>query len=96
MEELDSADPYEVYLTGANALITIENPEGAGKGQLVIFRDSFASSLAPLLVSEYEKITLVDTRYIAPSQIVNFADFSGADVLFLYSVSIINNSSMLK
>ena len=96
LEELESADPYEVYLSGADALITIENSLGKGKGHLVIFRDSFASSLAPLLVSEYEKITLVDTRYIAPSQITNFVDFEGADVLFLYSTSIINNSSMLK
>ncbi len=96
MDRLESADPYEVYLSGADALLVIENPVAAGKGHLIIFRDSFASSLAPLIVSEYEKITLVDTRYIAPSQIVNFVDFNGADVLFLYSTSIINNSSMLK
>ena len=96
LEELESADPYEVYLSGADALITIENSLAKGKGQLVIFRDSFGSSITPLLISEYEKITLADTRYIAPSQIANFIDFEGADVLFLYSTSIINNSSMLK
>ena len=96
LENLQSADPYEVYLSGADALLTIENSLGKGKGELIIFRDSFASSLTPLLISEYEKITLVDTRYIAPSQIANFVDFEGADVLFLYSTSIINNSSMLK
>ncbi len=96
MDKLPSKDPYEVFLSGANALIEIENPSALGLGHLIIFRDSFASSLAPLLVSEYEKITLVDTRYIAPSQIANFVDFEGADVLFLYSTSIINNSSMLK
>ena len=96
MDKLQSSDPYEVYLSGANALIKIENSMAEGKGRLVIFRDSFASSITPLLISEYEKITLVDTRYIAPSQIVNFVDFEGADVLFLYSTSIINNSSMLR
>ena len=31
--------------------------------ELVIFRDSFASSLAPLLMEQYAKITLVDIRY---------------------------------
>ncbi|MBQ2941948.1 MAG: hypothetical protein IJD97_06925 [Clostridia bacterium] len=96
MDELESADPYEVYLSGADALLVIENPASVGKGHLVIFRDSFTSSLAPLLISEYEKITLADTRYIAPSLVVNFVDFEGADVLFLYSTSIINNSGMLK
>lgn len=96
MEELESADPYEVYLSGADALLVIENPAAKGKGHLIIFRDSFGSSIAPLLISEYEKITLADTRYILPSAISSYVDFDGADVLFLYSTSIINNSSMLK
>ena len=96
LKELESEDPYEVFLSGADALLTIENPAAKGKGQLVIFRDSFGSSIAPLLISEYEKIVLADTRYIYPMALGNFVDFEGADVLFLYSTSIINNSSMLK
>ena len=63
---------------------------------LIIFRDSFASSLAPLLISNYEKITLVDLRYIATDLVGNFISFDESDVLFLYSDSVLNSSSMLK
>ena len=59
-------------------------------------RDSFASSLAPLLVSGYRKITLVDLRYISGDMIGNFIDFKDQDVLFLYSTLILNNSLSLK
>ena len=56
----------------------------------------FGSSMAPLLVSDYSKVTLVDTRYIAPKLVGNFVDFEGADVLFLYSTLILNQSAALK
>ena len=96
LKELESADPYEVYLGGAEAILTIENPLAEDKSHLVVFRDSFGSSLAPLFIGSYKKITLVDTRYVNPSLIGNFVDFSHADVLFIYSSTIINQSTMLK
>lgn len=91
MEKLSGMDPYEMFLSGSKALITLENPAGE-KGELIIFRDSFGSSLAPLLACGYEKVTLVDIRYISPSMLERFISFDGADVLFLYSSSLLNNS----
>ncbi len=96
LKELESADPYEVYLGGATAILTIDNPLVKDKSHLVVFRDSFGSSLIPLLLGSYEKITVVDTRYVNPSLLGNFVEFSYADVLFMYSSTIINQSSMLK
>ena len=55
-------DPYEWFLSGSESLLTVENPHAATDRELVIFRDSFASSLAPLLMEQYAKITLVDIR----------------------------------
>ena len=52
--------------------------------------------MAPLLVSDYRKVTLVDTRYIAPKLVGNFVSFDGADVLFLYSTLVLNQSGALK
>ena len=60
-----------------------------------MFRDSFGSSLAPLLTSGYRRITLVDTRYLSPAFLGRFIDFDGADILFLYSTSVLNNSESL-
>ena len=92
----DGKDPYELFLSGASPVIVIENPSVTAKRELVIFRDSFGSSMVPMLVSDYSKVTLVDTRYIAPKLVGNFVDFEGADVLFLYSTLILNQSAALK
>lgn len=97
LDKLNSHDPYEMYLSGPISLMTIENPAAATDRELVIFRDSFGSSIAPLLVSAYSKITLVDIRYIVPDYIERFVDLSSADdVLFLYSTLVLNNANTLK
>lgn len=78
-------DPYELFLSGADAFVTIENPMTESNRELVLFRDSFGSSLAPLLVSGYKKITLVDLRYMNPQILGDYLSFDNQDVLFLYS-----------
>ncbi len=96
MEKLNSKDPYEVFLSGACAAITMENPANPDGRELVIFRDSYGSSIAPLLLDNYSKITLLDIRYMVPDFIGSFANFENADVLFLYSTTLINSSSALR
>ena len=95
-KKLSGTDPYEVYLSGSQALLTIENPKATTQRELIIFRDSFASALAPLLVQDYKTVTLVDTRYISPSLLGEHLTFRGQDVLFAYSTLILNNSATLK
>ncbi len=95
-EKLNGRDPYDYFLSGACALMTIENPKATTERELVLFRDSFGSSLAPLLMEGYRKITLIDTRYIAPALIGSFVEFTNQDVLFLYSATLLNNSTILK
>ena len=90
-------DSYDLYLSGARPLLTIENPGADGGRELIIFRDSFGSSIAPLMLEGYAKITLVDLRYISTRLLGDYIDFSGdQDVLFLYSTQILNNSRMLR
>ncbi len=96
MEKLDGKDPYEMYLSGACALLYIDNPNAQTKRELIIFRDSFGSSLAPLLVESYSKITIVDTRYILSELVGNYVTFENSDVLFIYSSMILNNSNTLR
>ena len=72
-----------MYLSGAKALVTIENPKAETGRELIVFRDSFGSSVVPLLVADYAKITLVDIRYIQPDMLGQFLEFHGQDVLFL-------------
>lgn len=94
--KLNSNDSYEMYLGGSTPLVKIYNNEIDSDKELIIFRDSFGSSLAPLFVSSYKTITLVDTRYMSPKLLGNYIDFNNKDVLFIYNTSIINNSYSLK
>ena len=96
MERAQGRDPYEMFLSGSLSLLTIENPMAEETRELVVFRDSFGSAIAPLLASGYSRVTLVDIRYIQPDRLGNFVDFSGCDVLFLYSTLVLNHSETLK
>ena len=96
LNKKNSLDKYDIYLSGATPLLTIYNDKNTSGKELIIFRDSYGSSLAPLLLSSYSKITLVDTRYISPTILGNYINFDNKDVLFIYSISIINNSYSLK
>lgn len=95
-ENLNSFDAYEVFLDGASSFIEIVNKNSSSNKELVIFRDSFGSSLTPLLIKYYSKITLIDNRYISSKDYMDLIEFNNQDVLFLYSTLIINNSSTLK
>ena len=91
-----SRDFYEAFLGGPLSLITIENENATTNKELVIFRDSYGSSLAPLFIEGYKKITLIDIRYMHPNMIEQFVEFNNQDVLFIYSTSVLNNSETLK
>ena len=94
--EFDNTDPYDVYLSGAEALITMENPLQTNGRHLILFRDSFGSSLSPLLLSGYSKVTVVDIRYMSSALLDQYVDFTDADVLFLYCTSLFNSGSALR
>ena len=89
----NGTDGYELFLSGTRALLRIDNPNATTDKQLVVFRDSFGSSLTPLLAEGYSSIYVVDIRYIHPDLLGNFIDFEGKDVLFLYSALILNSNS---
>ena len=95
-KKLNGYDKYDIYLSGATPLIEINNQNNKTNKTLVIFRDSYASSLAPLLTEGYSKITLVDTRYISPKILNEYVNFENADILFIYSTLVINSSMALK
>ena len=94
--KLGSRDLYDVFLSGGAAVLEINNPAGQAGKELIVFRDSFGSSMVPLLLNDYETVWVLDTRYVNPAMLGNFVDFRGQDVLFLYSTLILNSSSALR
>lgn len=89
-------DPYDLFLSGSKSLLRIENPNANTDRELVIFRDSFGSSLAPLLISDYAAVTLVDIRYIRIDTLERFLAFDDHDVLLLYSTLVLNYSNSIQ
>ena len=106
MEKAVGKDPYEMFLSGNLSVVTIENPNATTEKEMIVFRDSFGSSLLPLLAEGYRKITVVDIRYIQSANLqvlrdqrtgTPLIDFKNADdVLFLYSTLVLNNSGTLR
>ncbi len=94
--KLESRDLYDIFLSGARSLLTIENPSAAGEKELIVFRDSFGSAIVPLLLKGYSKVTVVDIRYIQAAMLDRYIEFGGQDVLFLYSTLVLNNSETIK
>lgn len=95
-DDLDKEDLYDIFLGGAKSLLTIENPNAKTNKTLVVFRDSFGSSMVPMLVQDYRSVTVVDTRYINPIMLSSYLRFTNQDVLFLYSPLVLNSSSVLQ
>ena len=96
LERFAGPDPYDLFLEGPQAIIELLNPSASG-GELYLFRDSYGSSLAPLLAGAYSKITLIDLRYIDLQVLDQFLTLRpGSDLLFLYSSQILNNPSVLR
>lgn len=96
MEKLNSHDMYEVYLSGNQPILQIENPQATSDRELIVFRDSFGSSITPLLLQGYKTVTLIDVRYISQKLIGEYVTFENQDVLFLYSTLVLNESSTMK
>ena len=96
MDKVAGKDPYDVFLSGPQSLLRIENPNATIDRELIVFRDSFGSSVTPLLVQDYKTVTLVDIRYLDSRMLDKFLEFHGQDVLFLYSTLVLNSGTTLK
>ena len=98
LEGFAGDDPYDLYLGGESAMIRIENPSAPSEKKLIIFRDSFGRSIAPLLAEGYSEIVLIDLRWIRSAFLTNFPDLIAADentdVLFLYSAQVLNSMKL--
>ena len=95
-DKIKSLDKYDIYLSGASSIIDIVNPTSNNNKELIVFRDSYGSSLVPLLIDGYKKITVIDIRYVSSRILNNYIKFNNQDVLFMYSILTINNSFSMR
>lgn len=87
---LNKKDKYSYFLGTNQPVETLYSGRENGK-KLLLFRDSYSSCLAPMLLSEYDEIALIDMRYINIDlgEIIDTSDYDNA--LFLFSTDVFAN-----
>ena len=96
-EYINENDPYDIFLGGASNITIIDNNNIDDGKVLYLFSDSFGRSLAPFLISDYDKIIFIDLRYIKMSSYVSkYGIDENSDVLFAYSIQSIDVISNLQ
>jgi hypothetical protein len=91
-----SKTPYDFFLYGTKALLRVDNPNATTDETLIVFRDSYGASIAPLIAEGYASVYLVDLRYIHPDFIVPMLGakaVENADVLFMLSTTVLNSKT---
>lgn len=83
-EALETKDNYAVFMGGNKSLFHI-NIDNDSKKHLLLIKDSYANSLIPFLIPEYESITVVDPRYYFDDYTRLIQNDLITDVLFMYN-----------
>ena len=85
-EFLEKKDQYAYFFGGNFGKVEISTGNANGK-HLLVFKDSFANSLLPMLLSEYETITMLDLRYFGGNVAQTVAESGATQILFLYEMT---------
>lgn len=84
--KLQEKDKYAYFFGGNYGKVTIQTKNTTGR-ELLLFKDSFANSLVPFLLEEYDEITMIDLRYSRESVESILQEKNDADVVVLYEMS---------
>lgn len=84
MDALKGKDKYTVFFGGNHSTTDIKTENKTAKTLLVI-KDSFAHSLAPFLIKDYDRIIMLDLRYFNKSLKKYLSENEITDLLVLYS-----------
>ncbi len=85
-EYLSQKDKYAYFFGGNYGKVEITTEAGNGKTLLVI-KDSFANSMIPYLLEDYERIVMLDMRYFGGKTTDVMTQYGVTDVLFLYEMT---------
>jgi hypothetical protein len=88
LRHLENKDKYSVFLDGTHDVVTVKKTTGEDRPTLVLFKDSFANSVAPFLAQHFDLVLLnLSSTRTDFTNITQHARAFGADrVLLLYSI----------
>lgn len=97
LSKFGGIDSYSIFASGSESLLIITNPYNNSNKELYIVRDSFTSSLVPLLIENYTKIVLIDPRYISCDVLTKYVTPNeNATVLYIFSTTILNKGYLFR
>lgn len=87
-EFLGQKDKYSFFLGLVQPMATIQTNSASGK-KLLVFKDSYAHSLLPMMFEDYSEIRIVDLRYLNAKDYAETLEISKYDeAVFLYSADV--------
>lgn len=81
-DALETKDQYTIFMGGNKALFHI-NVDNNSKRHLLLIKDSYANSLIPFLIPQFNSITVIDARYYFEDYTRLIKDDLITDVLFM-------------
>lgn len=85
--DVDGNNKYLVFISGDNALTLFDTGINNGKS-ILVFKDSFGNAFVPFLLAHYEKVYVVDPRYLDEDIIAFIKEKGIQEVLFMnYSIA---------
>lgn len=84
-DELFSFDPYRVFLGENQGFMMIDTGIENGKNLLLI-KDSYSNSMVPFLTYKYQRIYIVDLRFLDKSLKQMLHEYKVQDILIAYNV----------
>lgn len=85
-KKLKTKDKYAYFFGGNYGEVRIRTKAEQGR-TLVIFKDSFANSMVPFLLQDYEEIVMIDLRYYRSSVEELLVQEKDPEILVLYEMS---------
>ena len=92
--KLKKKDKYEVFFGGNFSQIEIETSAKSDK-TLLLFKDSYANCLAPMLIPYFKKIVIIDPRYYTGNLAQTIKKENPTDMLWLYNVNTFLNDTSI-
>lgn len=86
-EKLDIKDKYAVFFGGNYGTVEITNKDAKLDKTLIVCKDSFANSMIPFLIEDYQKIIMLDLRYYTGSVKQLLSSYDQKEFLVLYEMS---------
>ena len=84
--KLTQKDKYAYFFGGNYGCVTIKNLQHH-QGRLLVIKDSYANTMVPFLMKDYEEIQMLDLRYFRGSVKKLLKEYDPEEILVLYEMS---------